>query len=95
METTIIIYFYFVFFIISCLFNIKYLTLILEKLLENYRADKYFSLVIAFIIFWFIFCIPASIATSFLWILNIRNKIMLWFVLKKHKKLLKEIHLEK
>lgn len=91
MDLTTIIHFYFIFFILSSLFNIKYLTSILEKLLENYKTDKYFSLTIAFLIFWFIFCVPVSIATIFLWILNTKNKITLWFILRRNKKLLKEL----
>lgn len=91
MDLMTIIHFYFLFFILSSLFNIKYLTSVLEKLLENYKTNKYFSLTIAFLIFWFIFCVPVSLANGFLLILNTKNKITLWLMLRKNKKLLKEL----
>lgn len=88
----IILHIYFLFFIFSGLFNTTYLVSVLEKLTENYKTDKYFSLAIAFIIFWLILCIPISLATTFLWILNTKNKIKLWYLIRKNNKKLKSLN---
>lgn len=80
----LIIFIYFSFYIFSALVNIDYISKIFTEIEEDYKTNKTFSMILAFLIFWLFLCIPISLMIIFIWFVNLKNKIKFWFKVRKN-----------
>ena len=77
-------HFFFSFYIFSALVNIDYISKIFTEIEEDYKTNKTFSMILAFLIFWLFLCIPISLMIIFIWFVNLKNKIKFWVKVRKN-----------